>query len=108
MKEQIRLAYALARGQAGQVLNDWYREHDPFEGARHGSVQIQIDSVLKLSPDSYEVRWTETPRDDQGLVEKPTQWRGVLKVETLSPDPEKILSKPLGVYRNQIYWEEEQ
>ena len=108
MKVQIRGAYGLARGQAGQVLSGWYRTHDPFDAARHGSVQVQIDSVLKLSPDSYEVRWTETPRDDQGLVEKPTQWRGVLKVETLSPDPEEILSNPLGLYVTQIDWEEEQ
>jgi type IV secretion system protein VirB5 len=108
MKEQIRLAYTLARGQAGQVLNGWYREHDPFEGARHGSVQVQIDSVLKFSPVSYEVRWTETPRDEQGTVEKATQWRGVMKVETLPPDPAEILANPLGLYVTQIDWDEEQ
>ncbi len=108
MKVQIRGAYAFARGQAGQVLNGWYRAHDPFDAARTGSVQVQINSVLKLSPDSYEVRWTETPRDDQGLVERATQWRAVLKVDTLLPDPEEILTNPLGLYVTQIDWEEEQ
>lgn len=108
MKAQIRRAYALARGQAGQVLNGWYRAHDPFDAARHGSIQVQIDSVLKLSADSYEVRWTETPRDQEGLVEKTTQWRGVLKVETLPPEPAEILSNPLGLYVTQMDWEEEQ
>ena len=108
MKGQIRRAYALARGQAGQVLNGWYRAHDPFDAARHRSIQVQIESVLKLSPDSYEVRWTEPPRDQEGLAEKATQWRGVLKVETLAPDPAEILSNPLGLYVTQIDWEEEQ
>lgn len=108
MKEQIRRAYAFARGQAGQVLNAWYRAHDPFAAARHGSIQVQIDSILKLAPDSYEVRWTETPRDQEGLAEKATQWRAVLKVVTLQPDPAQILSNPLGLYVTQIDWEEEQ
>ena len=108
MKEQIRRAYALARGEAGQVLNAWYRAHDPFAAARHESIQVQIGSILKLSPDSYEIRWTETPRDQEGLAEKPTQWRGVLKVVTLPPDPAQILSNPLGLYVTQIDWEEEQ
>ena len=108
MKEQIRRAYSLARGEAGQVLNAWYRAHDPFAKARHGAVQVQIDSVLKLSPDSYEIRWTETPRDREGLAEQASQWRGVLKVETLPPEPAEILSNPLGLYVTQMDWEEEQ
>jgi len=108
MKEQLHLAYALARGQAGQILNTWYQAHDPFEGAQRGSVEVQIDSILKLSADSYEVRWTETPRDEQGAVGKITQWRGVLKVQTLPPDPAEILVNPLGLYITEIDWEEEQ
>lgn len=108
MKEQIHRAYSLVRGEAGQVLNAWYRAHDPFDAAHHESVQVQIDSVLKLSPDSYEIRWTETPRDREGLAEKATQWRGVLKVATLAPDPAEILSNPLGLYVTQIDWEDEQ
>lgn len=108
MKEQIRRAYSFARGEAGQVLNAWYRAHDPFDAATHGSIQVQIDSVLKLSPDSYEIRWTETPRDQEGLAEKATQWRCVLKVVSLAPDPAEILSNPLGLYVTQIDWEEEQ
>jgi type IV secretory pathway TrbF-like protein len=107
MKEQIRRAYALARGQAGQVLNGWYKAHDPFAAGARGSVQVQVYSVLKLSPDSYEVHWTETPRDEQGSGGPPSQWRGVFRVETLPPDPDEILSNPLGLYVTQIDWQQE-
>ena len=108
MKERIRHAYALARGQAGQVLNGWYKAHDPFAAGAHGSVQVQVYSVLKLSPDSYEAQWTETPREEQGAAGAPRQWRGVFRVEMLPPDPQKILSNPLGLYVTQIDWQQEQ
>ena len=44
----------------------------------------------------------------QGAVEQATQWRGVMKVQTLPPDPAEILANPLGLYVTEIDWEEEQ
>ena len=42
--------------------------HNPFKLAEKQTVAVQIDSILKTSPHGYQVRWTETQRDLNGVV----------------------------------------
>src|ERR1700732_2776444 len=63
---------AHARGAADRFLDEYYHSdgftHNPFKLAEKQTVSIQIDSILQLSPSSYEVRWTEQQRDLNGVV----------------------------------------
>lgn len=78
--EQERLAslHAHARDAADRFLDDYYHSdsfaHNPFEIAKKRTISIRINSILQLSPQSYEVHWTEDARDLNGVADGvPTQ-----------------------------------
>jgi type IV secretory pathway TrbF-like protein len=105
---------AHAQGPAGRFLDDYYHSdgaaHNPFQIAQKQTVTVQIDSILQLSPKSYEVRWTEIRRDLNGAaVGTPTHWEAQLATRIVPPrDGDAIVSNPLGFYVSNITWTEEQ
>src|SRR5277367_1791388 len=74
------------------------------------TVSVQIDSILQLSPRSYQVRWTEQQRDLNGVaVGSPSHWEAALETEIVSPSSDDaIVSNPLGFCVTQISWTEQQ
>jgi type IV secretion system protein VirB5 len=67
---------------------------------------VQIDSILQLSAQSYQVRWTETALDLNGVnLGVPTHWEAQLQTQRIPPaSSDTIVSNPLGLYVTQISW----
>lgn len=107
-KAALHRVYDMARGAAATTLPEWYRKHPPFEVASRETIQAEVDSVLREPNGAYEVRWTETARNLNGDVLSTTHWRALLAVQLAPPDPERMLSNPIGLYVTQIDWSEEQ
>jgi type IV secretion system protein VirB5 len=112
--QMLNSLLAHARGAADRFLDDYFHSdgfaHNPFKIAEKQTVAVQIDSILQLSPQSYQVRWTEIPHDLNGVAfGVPTHWEAVLQTQILPPNSEgAILSNPLGFYVTQITWTEQQ
>jgi len=107
-KAALHRVYDMARGAAATTLPEWYRKHPPFEIAARETIQAEVDSVLHEPNGAYEVRWTETTRNLNGEVLSTTHWRALLAVQLAPPDPERMLSNPIGLYVTEIDWSEEQ
>jgi len=107
-KVALHRVYDMARGEAATVLPTWYRDHPPFEIASKETIRADIDSVLRAPSGAYEVRWTETTRNLNGDVLSTVHWRALLAVQLVPPDPDHMLSNPIGLYVSQIDWSEEQ
>ena len=107
-KAALHRVYDMARAAAAISLAAWYRVHPPFEIAAKETIQAQVDSVLREPSGSYEVRWTETTRNLNGDVLATTHWRALLAVQLVPPDPDHLLTNPIGLYVTQIDWSEEQ
>jgi len=107
-KAALHRVYDMAQGSAAVTLPVWYRAHPPFEIATKETVQTDVESVLRESSSIYEVRWTETMRNLNGDVLSTARWRALLAVELLPPDPDRMLSNPIGLYVTQIDWSKEQ
>src|SRR5260370_42643944 len=105
---------AHTHGAAGKFLDEFYHSddfaHNPFKIAEKRTISVQIDSILQLTPVSYQVRWTEIQRDLNGVVTgAPTHWEAVLQTETTpSNSDDAIISNPIGFYITQISWTEQQ
>ena len=112
--QMLNSLLAHARGAADRFLDAYYHSdgftHNPFKLSEKQTVSIQIDSILQLSPSSYQVRWTEQQRDLNGIViGPPTHWEAVLQTQIAPPDSDDaIVSNPLGFYVTQISWTEQQ
>lgn len=98
-------AYAYAEGDATTFLNTHYRENSPFARAKDTTVSVQVNSVLKLSPRTWQIEWTETSRTAVLGGTSQEKWRAV--VETRLEPPAKtdaILANPVGLWLTAINW----
>jgi type IV secretion system protein VirB5 len=104
--------YSRVRGAAYKFLDNYYHDqnlaHDPFKVAQHTTVTVQIDSILKLSEATWQVRWTEQALGLDGAPVATTHWEAVLDTE-MAPQASdaSILDNPLGFYVTRISWTEQ-
>jgi type IV secretion system protein VirB5 len=113
-QQTLNSLLAHTRGAADRFLNEYYHSndtaHNPFQIAQKQTVSVEIDSILKLSAKSYEVRWSEARRDLNGAsLGQPTHWEAQLQTETVPPPGDDgIVSNPLGFFVTNLTWTEQQ
>lgn len=96
VKENWLDAYAFASGQARQTLNDLANRNDPFADIGHKAVSVEINSVVRLSADSMQVRWTERSYTD-GALTATTRYVGVLTLaEHAARTEAELRANPFG------------
>ncbi|MHA6732341.1 conjugal transfer protein TrbF [Devosia sp. A369] len=106
-KQYIDRTYALLRttDPSTEKVNAWFRGANPFERARTVTVSVEINNVVALSNQSYQIDWTEFERDRQGKELAARRFRGIATV-TLSPplDEATIRLNPIGLYIRDFDW----
>jgi type IV secretion system protein TrbF len=112
--QMLNSLLAHVRGAADRFLDAYYHSesfsHNPFKLAESQTVTVQVDSILQLSPASYQVRWSEQHNDLNGApLGGSSHWEAVLQTEIVPPkSDESIVSNPLGLYVTQISWTQQQ
>lgn len=100
-------AYDYTTDKGAAVLNDHARANDPFSRIGQQSVSVQVNSVVRASEASFQVRWTER-RYANGEAAGLERWTGVLSVVLQAPRTEERLRRnPLGIYVNGLSWSRE-
>ncbi|MBS7538442.1 MULTISPECIES: conjugal transfer protein TrbF [Xanthobacteraceae] len=100
-------AYDFTTTSGALALGDYARANDPF--AKVGKIQIAVDvsSVIRASPSSFRVAWTERRYQDGSLADT-ARWTAILTIAVQPPrEPEKLRANPLGIYVNAINWSKE-
>ncbi|WP_112875494.1 conjugal transfer protein TrbF [Paracoccus endophyticus] len=93
------------RGAAG--LNDYARASDPFTRVGRSQVAVEVSSVIRASPDSFRVAWTERHYEN-GQLSTTERWTAILTIVIQTPrDAERLRANPLGIYVNAINWSRE-
>ncbi len=107
VKQNWLKAYDYATDRAAQTLNDYARENDPFAKIGQRSVSVEITSVVRASPTSFQLRWREKAFEN-GSAASEQSFTGVLTIVTKSPrDAGTLRANPLGIYINAINWSRE-
>ncbi|WP_416799292.1 conjugal transfer protein TrbF [Ciceribacter azotifigens] len=100
-------AYDFTTDRGAMALNDYARSNDPFTRVGRQQVAIDVSSVIRASPESFRVAWTERRYQDGALAET-SRWTAILTVVVQPPrDTEKLRANPLGIYVNAINWSRE-
>ncbi|TNE83408.1 MULTISPECIES: conjugal transfer protein TrbF [Gammaproteobacteria] len=100
-------AYNYTTDRGAAVLNDYARSNDPFARIGQESVTVQINSVVRASDSSYQVRWSEH-RFVNGAAAGIERWTAVVSVVLQTPRTEQRLRRnPLGIYVNGLSWSRE-
>jgi type IV secretion system protein TrbF len=107
VKQNWLKAYDYATDRAAQTLNDYARENDPFAKIGQRSVSVEITSVVRASPSSFQLRWREKAFEN-GSLAGTQSFTGVLTIVSKPPrDVATLRANPLGIYVNAINWSRE-
>jgi len=103
----IKVVYAqIAQGSAAMTaINDFYRGDPPQTRGKTETVSVEVNSVLPTTDRTYEVDWTETTRDLQGVVTATARWKGSFMI-AVDPPTEEATARvnPLGIYVTNATW----
>ncbi len=100
-------AYEWTTDRGSAALNDYARGSDPFTKVGKQQVAVEVSSVIRASPDSFRVAWTERHYENSQLSST-ERWTAILTIVIQPPrDAERLKANPLGIYVNAINWSRE-
>jgi type IV secretion system protein VirB5 len=100
-------AYDFTTDRGAAALNDYARSNDPFAKLGKLQVSVEVSSVIRASPDSFRVAWTER-RYEGGSLSVTERWTAILTTVIAAPDnADRLRKNPLGVYVHAINWSKE-
>lgn len=100
-------AYDFASERGAVALSDYARANDPFAQVGKAQVAVDVSSVIRASPDSFRIAWTERRYVDGALAET-SRWSAIATILTQTPrTPDALRKNPLGIYVNALNWSKE-
>lgn len=100
-------AYDWTTDRGAGALNDYARTNDPFAKVGKQQIAVDVSSVIRASPDSFRVAWTER-RFENGVLATTERWTAILTIAVQPPrDADRLKANPLGIYVNAISWSRE-
>jgi len=91
-------AYDWVTQGGAQVLNAMATEDDPFAKVGKRTVAIEVISVVRASPESFQLRWRESTYASGTLIDV-ERYSGVASIVIApSSSPEQLAKNPLGLY----------
>jgi type IV secretion system protein TrbF len=97
-------AYDLVTAKAAASLNAYAASNDPFKNVGKRTVTVDIISVVRAGPESFELRWRESAYE-QGRWISEAQFTAILGIKLQTPSTEDAIRKnPLGLYIDTLNW----
>ena len=70
-------------------------------------ISVDVSSVIRASPDSFRIAWTERRYQD-GSLARTERWTAILTISVQPPrTTERLRKNPLGIYVHAINWSRE-
>ncbi|REF73401.1 conjugal transfer protein TrbF [Paracoccus versutus] len=100
-------AYEFTTDRGAAALNEYARTNDPFTRVGRQQIAVEVSSVIRASPDSFRVAWTERHYEN-GQLSTTERWTAILTVVIQTPrTAERLRANPLGIYVNAVNWSRE-
>ncbi|REF73589.1 conjugal transfer protein TrbF [Paracoccus versutus] len=100
-------AYEFTTDRGAAALNEYARTNDPFTRVGRQQIAVEVSSVIRASPDSFRVAWTERHYEN-GQLSATERWTAILTVVIQTPrNAERLRANPLGIYVNAVNWSRE-
>lgn len=100
-------AYDFTTDRGAVALNEYARANDPFTRVGREQISVEVSSVIRASPDSFRVAWTEQ-HFENGQLSRTERWTAILTIVLQQPGTaERLRANPLGIFVNAISWSRE-
>jgi type IV secretion system protein TrbF len=97
-------AYDLVTAKAAASLNAYAASNDPFKNIGKRTVTVDIVSVVRAGPESFELRWRESAYE-QGRWISEAHYTAMPGIKLQTPTTEEAIRKnPLGLYIDTLNW----
>lgn len=107
MRQNWLQAYDFVTDRGNVMLSEYARAANPFGQVGDKSVSVQVTSVVRASPSSFQVKWTESAFA-RGALTGTTRWTAILTVRMRQPGSAETLRRnPLGLYVDAVDWSRE-
>lgn len=106
-KQYIDRTYALLRtgDPATEKINAWFRGNSPFGKAKDATIAIEVNNIVAMSNQSYQIDWTEFERNRKGKETGTRRFRGIATVTLTAPQDEGVIRlNPIGLYLRDFDW----
>lgn len=108
LKKNIIDVYNYLRPSAAQAMDKMLQSDDPVKKIGKETVTVSISSIVALSKDSYQARWTEEKSGAEGASNGIVRMTGAFTIELVPPVKEAdIFKNPLGLYVKQFSWSQD-
>lgn len=107
-KETIFKAYRylLPASSAYSAVSDSYKQKSPFERMATERVNVDVQSVIAISPTTWQVDWIENKFDAQGHSLGTEIYKGAATLVYIAPKTEaEIYSNPTGLWISEFSWQ---
>ncbi len=107
MRENWLSAYDFATPRGAIFLGEYARAANPFADIGDKTVSVQVTSVVRASPTSFQVKWVEN-QYARGSLSATSRWTAIVTIVVRLPKNADALRKnPLGLYVDAIDWSRE-
>jgi len=107
MRQAWLRAYDFTSTSGAAALSDQARRADPFSQVGKTQTTVAVTSVVRASPDSFRLAWTEQRFADGQLVGT-ERWTAILTITIKPPrTAEGLRANPLGVFVTALSWSKE-
>ncbi len=100
-KIAITNGYAMLRegDPAYNQITSLFKVNNPFKRAESELVKVNVESVLPISPNTYQAEWIEETTDLKGKIIAKKRYKATMNIYFIQPtSQEAILRNPLGLY----------
>jgi type IV secretion system protein VirB5 len=99
-------AYRLVTKNGANQLTAFVRDNDPFKRLEAQTrVTIQVNVVVPVTRETWQVDWTETTWDEHGNQLGAAEWRGNFRTLIHAPDNDQELAlNPIGLFIEEFHW----
>lgn len=98
MKNNLIDCYSSLTRESASKMNSEIKEHNPLEDVDTIRRRVDIESVLSLSKNSYQIDFTTTQSNPFNANVVTSRMRGVVTIKMLEPSSDDKLLNPLGIY----------
>jgi len=93
--QNIKDCYDKVTNSGGELMTTNVRKEDPFAQVGKQRRTVTIESILRISSESWQVDWLETTiGTGAGII----RFRGLFNVKLLEPSEKQRIKNPLGIY----------
>ncbi|UTO27673.1 conjugal transfer protein TrbF [Bartonella harrusi] len=95
----------LPQSPAFSMLVEYHKQNDPYSRAANETVEVQVNAIVPVSNDTWQIEWTEKTRTRTGAIINTKLWQASATVILATPRTEQqMMINPIGLYVKQFSW----